>query len=139
MRASVKKASAVCCASLWVLIATMTTSARDSTTEVSFTISRGQIQPFVRQLVVESQGRIALDVTGSPKEIELTLLLRRPDGTVANQISGTGGNLSLTYFVTKREVEDSLATKNSRWSVEINKTSRDEGVSGRLKITQPVS
>ena len=139
MRASVKKASAVSCASLWVLIAAMTTSAENFTTEVSFTISRGQVEPFVRQLVVESQGRIALDVTGGPKEIELTLLLRRPDGSVANQISGAGGNLSLTYFVTEREVEDSLATKNSRWSIEINKASQKEAVSGRLKITQPVS
>jgi len=139
MRASVKKASAVSCASLWVLIAAMTTSANNFTTEVSFTISRGQVQPFVRQLVVELQGRIALDVAATPKGIELTLLLHRPDGSVANQISGAGGNLSLTYVVTEREVEDSLATKNSRWSVEINKASTNEAVSGRLTITQPVS
>ena len=129
----------VAAAKISLLVAAATTIPIEVTSEVPFTISRSQVQPFIRQLVVESQGRIALDVTGSPKEVELTLSLHRPDGSVANKISGTGGNLSLTYFVTEREVKDSLAMKNSRWSVEINKASNSETVTGRLKITQPLS
>jgi hypothetical protein len=78
-----------------------------------------------------------LDVTSSPRTIEVTLLLRRPDGTVASRISGKGGNLSLTYFATQQEVNESLKDGNLRWSVEIGKPADGNALSGRLKATHP--
>jgi hypothetical protein len=65
MKTSRNKVSlAIICASLGrlvaaakncLLVAAATTIAKEVTTDVPFTISRSQIQPFVRQLVVESQ------------------------------------------------------------------------------------
>jgi hypothetical protein len=106
-------------------------------TEVKFTIPGRQSQPFITQIVVKSQGRIVLDASSSPRTVEVTLLLRRPDGTVASRISGKGGNLSLTYFATRQEVNDALAAGTLRWSVEISKAAKGEAVSGRLRITHP--
>ena len=108
-------------------------------TEVTFKLARGQSEPFITQIVVKSQGRIVLDVNSEPKNIEITLLLRRPDGTVASRIAGTGGNLSLSYFATQHEVTDSLTVGNLRWSVEISRANSDFLVSGRLKATHPGS
>ena len=102
-------------------------------TEVRFTIPAGQSQPFITQIVIKSQGRIVVDVNSNPRTIEVTLLLRRPDGTVASSISGKGGNLSLTYFATQREVNDSISGGNLRWSVEVGKAAGSDSVSGRLK------
>ena len=78
-----------------------------------------------------------VDTNSSPRTVAVTLLLRRPDGTVASSISGKGGNLSLTYFVTQREVNDSLAAGNLRWSVEVGKVTSSEAVNGSLKTTHP--
>jgi hypothetical protein len=112
--------------------------AGEARTQIQFTIERGQTQPFITQLVVNAQGRIVLDAASSPRTIEVTLLLRRPDGTVASRISGAGGNLSLTYFATQREVNESLSNGNLRWSVEISKPPNSEALRGRLKATHPV-
>lgn len=111
-------------------------NADQTATAVQFTIPRDQTQPFITQIVVKSQGRIVLDASSSPRTVEVLLLLRRPDGTVASRISGKGGNLSLTYFATQREVNDSLAGGNLRWSVEISRVTTGESVTGRLKIEQ---
>lgn len=111
--------------------------ASPTVTEVKFTIPGGQSQPFITQIVIKSQGRIVVDVNSIPRTVEVTVLLRRPDGTVASSISGKGGNLSLTYFVTSREVNDSLAAGNLRWSVEVSKVTSSDAVSGSLKTTHP--
>ena len=103
--------------------------------EFDFSIPRNQSQSYVKQLVIKSPGRIVLDVTFSPKDVEITVLLRRPDGSVVSRISSSGGNLSLTYFVTEREVNDSAARKNYTWSAEISRRKDGETVTGKLKIT----
>jgi hypothetical protein len=113
--------------------------ASETTTHVQFTIAHGQSQPFITQIVVKTQGRIVLDITSTPRTIEVTLLLRRPDGTVASRISGKGGNLSLTYFATQQEVNESLKDGNLRWSVEISKAPDSNALSGRLKATHPAA
>ena len=104
-------------------------------TEVTFKLARGENQPFIAQIEVKSQGRIVLDVNSEPKTVEVTLLLRRPDGTVASRIAGTGGNLSLSYFATQKEVNDSITGGNLRWSVEISRANSDFSLSGRLTAT----
>jgi hypothetical protein len=105
--------------------------------EITFTISRGQGGPFVKRLPIRAHGRIVLDVSSVPKGVELVLRLSRPDSSTAGDISGRGGNLSLTYFATEREVKDSLAAGNTQWSVSITRASGGEDVSGRLKIAHP--
>jgi hypothetical protein len=103
--------------------------------EFDFNIPRNQSQPYVRQLVIKSPGRIVLDVTFTPKDVEITVLLRRPDGNVVSRISSSGGNLSLTYFATEREVNGPGAGKNYTWSAEISRRKDSDSVSGKLKIT----
>ena len=103
--------------------------------EFDFSIPRNQNQPYVKQLVIKSPGRIVLDVTFSPKDVEITVQLRRPDGSVVSRISSSGGNLSLTYFATEREVNGPAAGKNYTWSAEISRRKDGDSVTGKLKIT----
>jgi hypothetical protein len=60
--------------------------ASPTVTEVKFTIPGGQSQPFITQIVIKSQGRIVVDVNSIPRTVEVTVLLRWPDGTVASSI-----------------------------------------------------
>lgn len=138
MRIVIKRASfLLACAGLSVISAIAQPLANTVTSEVAFSIPRDQSKPFVKHLLIKAQGRIELDITSLPKGVEVTMTLRRPGGSVAGDISGTGGNLSLTYFATEREINDSLAAKNVRWSVSITRASGGEGVSGRLKMSHP--
>lgn len=132
-----ERSIAVILTAITIAAVTPQAHAGETRTQVQFAIARGQSQPFITQIVVKTQGRIVLDVTSSPRTIEVTLLLRRPDGTVASRISGKGGNLSLTYFATQQEVNESLKDGNLRWSVEIGKPADGNALSGRLKATHP--
>ncbi|HXG47295.1 MAG TPA: hypothetical protein VNO52_06705 [Methylomirabilota bacterium] len=113
------------------------TWADQTTAEARFRLPPGQTRPFIHRLVIRAPGRVVLDVAATPPGVEITLLLRRPDGTVASQIAASGGNLSLTYFVTRKEVENSGAARSPRWSVEVSRAASRAEVSGRLRLSHP--
>jgi hypothetical protein len=136
MRATQKKISQGTVGALVCLVLIATRAlAGFAVEEFDFSIPRNQSQSYVKQLVIKSPGRIVLDVTFSPKDVEITVQLRRPDGSVVSRISSSGGNLSLTYFATDRDVNGSAAGKNYTWSAEISRRKDGNTVTGKLKIT----
>lgn len=123
----------------WLFAGSCLAAADQTNSEVRFRLPYDHTGPFIHRLTIKSPGRVILDVSATPAEVEITLLLRRPDGTAASQISATGGNLSLTYSVTRQDVKGSETVKSPRWAVEVSRTAGSEEVSGRLLLSHPES
>jgi hypothetical protein len=91
-----------------------------------------------RQVFIHTGGRITIDAAWSQAAAEMTVTLSRPNGSVASQISGTGGSLTLTYGVSQQEVDVSRAANYVRWNVEVARGSTaGPPATGKLSIRYP--
>lgn len=92
---------------------------------------------FVKDVYVYTQGRITVDAAWTPQKIELKIALRRPDGSIASQISGAGGSLTLSYTATQQEISRSINAGHIKWKVEATRGPGAAGASGKLRISRP--
>ncbi len=92
---------------------------------------------FVKEVYLYTQGRITVDAAWTPRKIELRIVLRRPDGSIASQISGAGGSLTLSYTATQQEINRSISAGHIKWKVEASRGPGSAGASGKLRISRP--
>lgn len=125
----------IICAGLLITVASARAEAGEATLHASFALSANG--SFIKEVYVYSTGRITIDAGWTPQTVELKLLLRRPNGSIASEISGAGGNLTLSYTATAQEVSAAINANFIKWKVEVARGRGTESASGKLRIIYP--
>ncbi|MEW6210659.1 MAG: hypothetical protein AB1631_20005 [Acidobacteriota bacterium] len=131
-----KDVFSIICAAFLFALATGRAEAGEAIVHASFT-NLSASGSFVKEVYVYTAGRITIDARWTPQSLEMKLVLRRPNGSFASQISGAGGNLTLSYTATAQEVSAAINANHIKWKIEAARSLGTESANGKLRIIHP--